>query len=638
MLAELEDDGRIWFVSNFAERSLVRSLPGATFSRTREQWSVNATWTACLTMRALFGDILQLGPELVKWARQQRYNQEYIRELGNALEAEPVDYYLDPRLFDYQRAGVAYLTAAEYAILGDEPGLGKTAQAIAAVKALHDCGKDVFPVLVICPNSMKRTWEDEFKLWWPDGPDAAVIHGSAVHRRKQLATDARIHVINWESVRLHSSTAGYGSIRLKACASCGGQENPREDEEYKAAVTEAKCEKHPRELNLNGYTTVIVDEAHRMKDPHAKQTRAVWSVLHSAEYRYALTGTPIADNVGDLWSILHGIDSAAFPVRSKFLDSFATTRLNFFGGYEVLGLQPARASTFHDILDLYLRRTPKSIALPQLPPKLPVQYRYAEMSPKQAKQYKQMKEGFITLLDSGEPLAAGDGLTQFTRLRQAACATLTKGDDDKVQLIDPSCKVDDLAEYIDDNPGQIVVAAKYRQVIELAHKRLTDKGLKCGLITGKQTLDERQVTVRDFQDGKLDVVLMTMAAGGVGITLTAADTIYFLERGSTLENTQAEDRVYRIGSERHSAIHVIVSVTQDTIEDNKEYQLAEQSGRLEEIVQDKERVRRMLKLWKVQTRFLTTSRLSLRFTLRQTSTSIFSLCYAITETLATQRE
>lgn len=592
MLAELED-GRIWFSSNYSERGLVRSLPGSKYDRKREQWYVEATWVACLTMRALFGTSLEIGAALEEWAWGESCREEELRRLVGALDFNGAAY--DPRLFGYQKAGAEYLAFSKHAILGDEPGLGKTAQAISALKAMHESGEDIFPILIICPNSIKRTWQDEFRIWWPDGPELQVVNGSAANRRKQLAADVG-HIINWESVRLHSRIAGYGSIRLKACGKCGGQENPRPGEEYKAEVSEAKCELHSRELQANEYKTVIVDEAHRMKDPNAKQSRAVWSVLHSAKYLYALTGTPIADNVGDIWSILHGIDPKAFPVRSKFLDTFATTRLNFFGGYEVLGLKPETKEVFHRILDSYLRRTPKSIALPQLPPRLPVQYRYVEMGPKQAKQYKQMRDGMLTLLDSGKPLAAADQLAKFTRLRQFALATGTEGPDGKVMLVDPSCKVDDLAEFVKDNPKPLVVAAEYRMPIDLAYKRLTEMGVKCGLITGAQTLDERHVTCQEFQAGRLDVVLMTMKAGGVGLTLTAADTIYFLERSaSRLVNSQAEDRVYRIGSEVHDAVRTVICLTEGTIEDNREYQLAVKEGRFEEVIQDRERAKRMLR-------------------------------------------
>jgi SNF2 family DNA or RNA helicase len=417
-----------------------------------------------------------------------------------------------------------------------------------------------------------------------------------MQRRKQFKEEADVYIINWESVRLHSRLSGYGSIRLNSCAVCGGIPDPRPGEEYKGAVTEAKCEKHPRELNKIKWGTVIVDEAHRMKDPNAKQTRAVWSVLHSAGYRYALTGTPVGDNVGDLWSILHGIDPVAFPVRSKFLDLFAVTRLNFFGGFEVLGLNPERRSIFHRILSSYMRRTPKKLVLPELPPKMPETYRYVKMRPAQAKQYKQMADGMITLLDDGTPLVAATTLSQLTRLRQFASATGSVDPDGRVQLAEPSAKIDDLLDFIKDNGSKpLVVAAVSKQLINLAAARLAKEGITYGLITGDQTLDERAAAERAFQAGKLEVILLTQATGGTGITLTAADTIYFLERSySKTDNQQTEDRVYRIGSEIHSSISVVVCITEDSVEDNRELLLAVKEGRIEEIVCDRERLRRVL--------------------------------------------
>jgi SWI/SNF-related matrix-associated actin-dependent regulator 1 of chromatin subfamily A len=594
VLAEL-DGNEIWVKCNFAENKLVGSVPGMKFHKGKDMWRVPATWTACLTMRAMYGSALELGPKLKEWAWEQAARENGLRLLGDSMDVDLPG--TDERLFGYQRAGVAFMAEAEAAILGDEPGLGKTAQAIQTVKRMHEQGKDVLPMLIICPNSLKKNWEKEFAIWWPDFQGTiSVVDGSVAQRRKALGAGAQVDVINWEAVRLHSSVDGYGSIRLKACAKCGGIENPRPDEEYKAAVPEAKCERHKRELNTKGYKTVIVDEAHRGKSQDAKQTRAVWSVLSGATYRFLLTGTPIADNVGDVWSLLHGIHPEAFPVRSKFLDTFATTRLNFFGGFEVLGLRPDTADTFRRILSSYMRRTPKSLALPQLPPKLPMQYRYVKLKPQQAKQYKQMKEGMLTLLDNDMPLTAESAVTQFSRLKQFASATGTwNAETGKVELAEPSSKVDELLDFMQDEQKPLVVAAQTPQLLKLAGKRLTAEKYRVGYITGEQSIDERDVAVRDFQEGKLDVVLVN-AAGAEGITLTRADTLVFIERfDNPVKNEQMENRIYRIGSERHEAIRIVCILAEDTIETNREYNLWQKQERAEEVIQDKERIRRMLK-------------------------------------------
>jgi SNF2 family DNA or RNA helicase len=596
MYAEL-DGNEIWVRCNFAENKLVSSVPGMRFHKGKDMWRVPATWAACLTMRAVYGSALELGPKLIEWGRWQAKREQQLKLVGEAMgiPAE-VDIY-DDRLFGYQRAGAEFLADAGRAILGDDPGLGKTAQTISALKGMHDQGIDIFPIVIICPNSLKKNWEKEFAIWWPDFPGAVqVIDGPVARRRKYLESDALVYIINWEAVRLHSRLDGYGSIRLKTCAKCGGLENARPDEEYKAAVPEAKCEKHPRELNKLAPKTVIVDEAHRGRNQDAKMTRAMWAVMSQAKYRFMLTGTPIEDNVGDMWALLHGLDPEAFPVRSKFLDTFAVTHLNFFGGFEVLGLKPAMADTFRRILATYLRRVPKEVALPQLPPKLPTQYRYVQMKPQQAKQYKQMKEGMFTLLDGETPITASNAAAQFAHLRQFASAT---GSYDpvtgKVTLSDPSSKIDELIDFMHDEGQPVVVAAESRKLLELAGKRLESEKFRVGYITGAQSIDERDVAVREFQGGKLDAVLVN-GAGAEGITLTRADTLVFLEQfGSNTKNKQMIDRIHRIGSERHAAVRIIVIVAEDTIETNREYNLWVKEERGQEVIQDKERIRRMLK-------------------------------------------
>jgi len=597
MRAEYEA-GEIWFTVTYAEQGLIKSLPGTRYDKKRDMWHIKATWATCLTMRALFGKALELGPALVQWGGTQLEYEKHAHKLAESLEPFTSGGDWDERLFGYQRVGAEFLAFTNRALLADEPGLGKTAQTIAAIKALHESGQEVFPILVVCPQSLKRTWEREIEQWWPDlAGKIQVIDGSVSKRRAGLELGAAADVINWESVRLHSRVGGFGSIRLKACKDCGGKEEPRPDEDYKGAVPESQCEIHPKELNLKGYKTVIADEGHKAKDPNAKQTRAMWAVMHSAANRFILTGTPIADNVGDLWSLLHAIDPESFPVKSKFLDTFAVTKLNFFGGFEVLGLKPERADVFRRILRGYMRRTPKSLALPQLPPKLPTTYRYVKMKPQQLRQYQQMKKGFLTLLDGDIPLTAKGTAEQFARLRQFASATgAWDPETEKVKLTAPSPKVDDLAEFMQENPKPLVVAADSKQLLMLAADRLREEKYRIGLITGDQDIDERDAAVQQFQAGELDAILLTIKAGGTGITLTAADTLYFLERSdSNIENKQTEDRIFRIGSEIHDSVRVVVVLVEDSIEDNREYNLALKEGRFQEVIQDRELAKRMLK-------------------------------------------
>jgi SNF2 family DNA or RNA helicase len=156
-------------------------------------------------------------------------------------------------------------------------------------------------------------------------------------------------------------------------------------------------------------------------------------------------------------------------------------------------------------------------------------------------------------------------------------------------LTEPSPKLDELEAIFDEMPDKpIIVCAESRQLIDLASIRLSKRKIPHGLITGTVNEFERQRVLREFQAGRLQALLFTVKAGGVGLTMTAADTIVFLQRSwSMIDNKQAEDRAHRIGSERHESIHVIDIVARDTVEEGQIARLTEKFMRLQEIARDR---------------------------------------------------
>lgn len=590
--AELTTDARkISVTTSFTERPLMNLVPGATF---HNGWTVKLGWPACLMLRGLFGPSLQVGPRLQEWAwtvRRDRINR--VMEIRTALSLEgfttegddPAYRYLacletiqawdnpnQRNLYQYQATDVLFLCLSRRALLTNEPGLGKTGATIRALQVLRDAGDNPFPALVVCPNSLKNTvWANEVALWAPS-LRVQVVHGGAGTRRKQLAADADVYVLNWESVRLHSRVAGYGQIRLT-------------DEE-----------RAPKELNQMGLRTVILDEAHRLKDPQSKQTRALWAVGDGAEFRFALTGTPVADHLGDLWPLLRFAEPGWFPSKVKWMDRYALTTPGFYGGSEVIGVNPVTRTELFAAIEPLMRRVPKRLALPQLPDKLPTQYRETPMLPKQQRAYQQMERHLAALLD-GKLLTAANPLSQLTRLSQFAAASAELEDGtDRVKLAAPSGKVDDLIELLEElGDAPLVVAAVSRQLIELAAARLDQHHIAYGLVTGAQTPDERALSVARFQEGKTRVILLTLGAGAEGLTLTRADTMLFMQRSwSTIQNKQAEDRIHRIGAEHHAVIRIIEQVTPGTIEERKREVLAGKEHRIEEIINDEAVIRRLL--------------------------------------------
>jgi SNF2 family DNA or RNA helicase len=570
-------------------KELCKSLPGSSWSTADGVWRVPLSWSSCLALRSTFREDLEIGDRLKSWAEDELSSRVApAMELRDLEEAEG-----DDDLFPHQRAGVRFLSTARRALLADEPGLGKTAQAIRALKALKDSGEDPFPALVVCPNTIKSNWKREFSRWWPE-VRVQVVKGTSAKRRKQLQEEADVYVINWESLRTHSRLAPYGSIALTRCSACGGHDE---------SVSENRCEVHIRELNDIDFRSVIADEIHRSKDPKSKQTRALWAATGDADIRFALTGTPIANDVVDLWSILHWLSPRDWPSKTKWIERMVDTMLNAFGGMVVLGVKPHMTDEFYRTINPHMRRMLKARVLPWLPEVIKDR-RDVEMSAKQRKAYEQMRDTMIAELEDGDAVTAPSILTQTTRLVQFASSYATVEEEPesgsiRVRLSEPSCKVDALMDDIsngDFGDDSVAVCAVSRQLIELLSAAMSEKKIPHGLITGAQSEDERQTAIDDFQSGRTKWVLFTAQAGGVGVTLTAARRLVMLQRPwSLVDHRQAIDRVHRIGSEVHDSVIITDYITEGTIEERVVHALEGKAENFEQVVRDREQMLKVLR-------------------------------------------
>lgn len=612
----------------------IRALPGANFKAARQGFRMPLSWASCLQIKNTLKDDLVPDPDLTEWLRKEYSDRVYpamlLRDITELPEGEG-----DPDLFPHQRAGVKFLSTARRALLADEPGLGKTAQAIRAMTELVRQGVPTFPAMVVCPNTLKPNWKREIDKWWP-GLRVHIIGGTPVERKKQFekfrgnpdTTQCPIHgnpppveepktksrakkkapatpectcpghimIINWENLKNHSRLEWHGGVALKKCEEHGGAD-PK--------VTPAKCEVHEKELNTFKFNTVIADEIHRAKNPKSIQTRAFWAATGDAENRFALTGTPQSGNVSDLWAIMHWVSPEEWPAKSKWQDRTVVTQVNAFGGTMVLGLQPLRMQEFFDILNPRMRRMLKKVVLPFLPPILH-QTRIVEMSAKQKNAYKQMEENMIAEVDGGH-LLVKTPLTRAKRLQQFATAYAELHEDgvneqgipkQKVKLSEPSSTAEAIANDIiegDFGTQSIAVMAVSSQLLELISARLTKAKIPHGMITGDYTIDMRQNAIDAFQAGNTKVILYTAQAGGVGVTLTAASVLLRAEIPfSFIDYLQANDRVHRIGSEIHDSILIVDYFAKDTVQ-YKVFEAIERKGmNFEEVVRDQDQLAKLL--------------------------------------------
>jgi SNF2 family DNA or RNA helicase len=554
--AEIGADGRIWLETEFRDRDLIKSVPGSRYDRESRMWSVPYSWAICLCLRGVFGERLTLGPNLIDAA-----NLERATRVDPALQARAVaeditqDAEGPDHLYSYQRTGVQFLAIAQSAILADEMGTGKTVQMIETLERL-----DAYPALVVCPNSVKHSWANEYRRVHPER-SVAVLDGGIAKKRKLLAEDYDVYVINWESLRTLTRLAPYGSISL------------------------SDKEKELKELN-RPWGAVVADEAHRAKDPKSKQTRALWAVGATARHRFATTGTPIAQHPGDFWSLLHFVSPDEWPSRTRYVERYCVTAWNGWGGLDIVGVNPLVSEEFFGAVDPRLLRRTKAEVLSQLPPKTYVE-RFCQLKGDAAKVYRNLKEGGAAEVEGGT-LIVTDPLVEYGRLSQAASASLSLTPLGEVRLAEPSAKLDafeELEEELGDRP--LVVFAASRQLLELLAERLRKRGVQFGMVTGAQSTDERQAVIDAFQGGRLQMILLTMGAGSEGITLTRADTLVFLQRsGSLVENLQAEDRIHRPGAEVHESITIIDLITEGTVEEDGAPRVERKKAMMQEITRD----------------------------------------------------
>ena len=460
---------------------------------------------------------LPLVEELIEdkiFSEEMNRTRDFFKGINNIK-----DYNIEPpkvkaKLREYQEYGYKWLS---YLIdnnlggcLADDMGLGKTLQAISVLTRLHE--KKGTKSLVIMPKSLIYNWESEIKKFSPK-LKVGIYYGNLRNR----------DIIKKSGVILTT----YGTIR--------------NDIEI---------------IRDYDFDVVILDESQNIKNVNAQTTKAI--MLLNAKHRIALSGTPIENNLSELYSLFRFLNPSMFGTMEEFNNFYAIP-------IQKENDQEAIEELKKKVYPFILRRIKKEV-LKDLPDKIE-KTMYIEMNPEQKKLYEERRNYYYNMVHS-QIKENGIGKTQFfilqalNELRQITSCPEAKSvgvTSSKREVL-----INNILDAVE-NGHKVLVFTNYINSIKNICEDLDKYGVKYLSMSG--STKDRQLLVDKFQkDSKYKVFVMTLKTGGVGLNLTAADTIFIYDPwwNKTVEN-QAIDRAYRLGQDR--TVFSYKLILKDTIEE-----------------------------------------------------------------------
>ena len=452
-----------------------------------------------------------------------RFNRDdAFRRISRSFHAVKDSEYTPPEslysiLRKYQRDGYRWLRTLDGygmgGILADDMGLGKTVQVLSYLLAMKEGGQ-ALPSLIVCPASLVLNWQEECKKFTPQLACIAV-DGDAAHRA-ELAKQ-------WENADLIITS--YDLLR-------------RDEELYKEQP----------------FYACILDEAQAIKNHTTQKYKAVCGV--NSKVRFALTGTPVENRLGELWSIFSFLMPGYLPPYRTFCARFEKPIVQE-DDKDVL-------RRLNQLTGPFILRRMKSEVLKELPPKTENVHRI-ELDTEQRKLY------LAAVVDAREKLRAAkpeDKMAVFAvlmRLREICCDPRLVADNWE----GGSAKLEACMELVTaavEGGHRILLFSQFTSMLELLAKRLDEAGVSHFTLQGSTPKPVRAELVRRFNSGEADVFLISLRAGGTGLNLTAADiVIHYDPWWNVAAQNQATDRAYRIGQQ--NPVQVYKLIAQDTIEE-----------------------------------------------------------------------
>ncbi|MFR3916676.1 MAG: DEAD/DEAH box helicase [Phocaeicola vulgatus] len=405
--------------------------------------------------------------------------------------------------YEYQREGICFGLEHKRIIIGDEPGLGKTLQSIGIVDTAN-----AYPCLVICPSSLKINWQREFEKFTDK---SALVLDNNVRTTWGYLLSMGVHqvaIVNYESLRKFFvwDIRGGKQFRLKDVVF-----NPQ----------------------IQAFKSIIIDESHRVKDPSAQQTIFTKGLSVGKDWCILLSGTPVVNRPEDLIAQLSIMNRLGeFGGRAKFMADYCTDPKDKTAEPAVPLSELSR-----QLYDTCMIRREKAKVLPQLPDKTRVDL-YIEIS--NDKEYNLAAEDLAAYLQEYTECTDWEirrkmrmeALVKFMTLRSLA----TKG---KIAQA-----VDFIRTFLDSGKKLIVFCSLHEIVDEL--QKVFPRAVT---VTGRDSAVNKQASVDAFQNNpNVQLIICSIKAAGVGLTLTAASDVAFIELAWTYADCcQCEDRAHRIG-------------------------------------------------------------------------------------------
>jgi superfamily II DNA or RNA helicase len=453
---------------------------------------------------------------------------ENLRELGhkltqvNALAPVTIPPQFQATLRGYQQEGLNWLQfLREYGlagILADDMGLGKTIQTLAHILTEKTQGRLTQPALVITPTSLVLNWQREAQRF---APDLNVLILQGPERQKEFTQIANADVVLTSYALLHR------------------------DQEI---------------LLTHQYHLLILDEAQNIKNPQAQITQIVCQIR--ANHRLCLTGTPLENNLRELWSLFH------FLIPS-LLGDYRHFRRVFSIPIEKDGDSTRRTILSQRINPFLLRRT-KEAVIQELPPKNEI-IRMVELESEQRDLYETIR---LSLHEKVSQEVANKGIARsqmiildaLLKLRQLCCdPRLLKLE--SIPSVKQSAKLRLLMDLVPEMIAEgrkILLFSQFTTMLNLIAEKLKKHQLAYVKLTGKTS--NRDQVINRFQSGEVPIFLISLKAGGTGLNLTAADTvIHYDPWWNPAVERQATDRAHRIGQEK--PVFVYKLLTASTVEE-----------------------------------------------------------------------